>query len=185
MTLTTKVLLISAALGVAAVGCDKSDSGAKPTPSAAPATTSAAPATTSAPAASSVAPAASSAAPATSDSAAAGDVHLTIESAKATSGKVDGGLRRVKANAMKLRRKCVDPELKKEPGSVDGTLITTLELNNEGKTTKASHKIEGKFPDAAAKCVEKFLSELEFDTDNGKAKFEIKIAAGPNVKPDK
>lgn len=185
MRFTTKMFLVSAVLGLVAVGCDKQDSGTKATPSAtAPATTSAAaPATTSA--AASTAPAASSAAPATSDSAAPGNVHLTVESAKAASGKVDGGQRKVKANAMKMRRKCIDPELKKDAGSVDGSVVITLELNTEGKTTKASHKTDGKFPEDAAKCMEKVLSELEFDTENTKAKFEVKIAAGPNVKPDK
>jgi hypothetical protein len=178
------IVSVSALLGLALVAaCDKKSEGETPTP-ATTATTSAAPAVSTTPAASatvSATAAAASASASASADAAAGDVKLHLDKIKVSSGKIDGVDRHMKSQNNAIKRKCIDPAVKKDPASIDGELKDVVELDGDGKVTKQTTTVTGKVPDDVVACVKKVVEKVEFDTDNGKAKAEMNYKIGPHA----
>jgi hypothetical protein len=109
-----------------------------------------------------------------------GAVHIHLESVKVLSGKNDSAERAMKLSMLQLRNKCVAPALKTTP-SFEGTLKMTLEVDADGKITKASPKVTtGKIPDGVQECFTKFFQE-KVQLPAGKAKVEGTILLGPKV----
>ena len=169
-----------------AVGCEKKEEHAA-TPSAsasAHATTTAAGMHSAAASAKAAEVAVASAAPSASASAAPGEVHQHVASVKQVSGKVDvaAAERRVKSKSGAIRTKCVKPAIDKKE-EIDGSLKLVMETGTDGKVTKSTPTVTGKIPDDIVQCMQKYAEkELEFDTNDAKAKVEVVFDIGPNAK---